>query len=255
MTTTPLPLVKKSSAILLGDGLPMVLGRKITQAQMESFCRLYSRFGIADLLLLGEPGGFFSSLANSGRAFLYFLAGAPESIKLTSRSEPFFNAIACNDLATAKEIASHSRPTWCQGEEYEEDFLYYWFMMSRFMLGGSLIDSKALLARWEQALQGADDPRLPVCRALLLQDQAMFDAAWDHFIAEREREIAARLQSERMSPDDASTVAKVSVEVLALLRFAELSGLKTEEHYPLAPAVARRVELAKLPGPEAWRDV
>jgi len=71
----------------------------------------------------------------------------------------------------------------------------------------------------------------------------------------READDRKRIVSERMPPDDVPTIAKVWVELLALLRLAGSCGLRTPEHLPLAPSTARRLELAKLPPPDAWSQI
>ena len=67
-------------------------------------------------------------------------------------------------------------------------------------------------------------------------------------------EVAEQLDEERLLPEDAQTTAKVWVELLALLRLAERAGLAVPGELAFAPSVARRLERAKLPGPDDWRQ-
>ncbi|MCP3137894.1 Imm49 family immunity protein [Pyxidicoccus xibeiensis] len=255
MYGTPLFLIEKSCGISLQEALPVVLSRKVTHDQMRGFCTLYRRIGVARLFSTGLPDDYFENLSKSARAFLYFLEGADDRAKLTSRSEPFFDAIACDDLPAAKGIAHHSRQTWNAGEEYEEDFLYVAFLMKRFAADTSRESLEALLARYEQVLQGAEDSRLDLCRALLSAEQKPFDVALTRLVEERDRDIRKKLANERLSPDDVTTTARIWIELLALLRLAEQTGLALAEHYLLAPSIARRVNRARAPSPDAWRQL
>jgi hypothetical protein len=252
---TPLPLVEKTCGLYIEEMLPAAISRKLSHSQMVGFCTLYRRMGVAKLFLSGLPDEFFADLCRSARAFLYFLEAKDDSAKLTSMSEPFFDAVACGDKGAVQKIARFSRTTWNAGEEYEDDFLYVWFLMSRFALDAPSPELTAILSRWERVLAGADDPKLDLCRAFSSKDQRLFDSTLAVMASDREQENQKRIQQERMQPDDAPTLAKLWVELLALLRFAEQAGLKTEEHYPLAPSVARRLDLARLPPSDAWRQI
>jgi hypothetical protein len=255
MIATPLPAVEKSCGLDLEEALPAVLARRVSADQMAAFCRLYRRIGVSNLLMSGEPEAFFGYLSRGARAFAYFLEGAPPEKKKTSRSEPYFDALACGDDGAAAAIASHSRPTWNEGEEYEDDFLYPWFLMSRFTLGTRPAALDHILDRWARVLEGGEDPRLELCRALYQRDQDLFDQSLEVVLSNRQEDDRNRIEAERMPPDDVPTLAKVWVELLALLRLAESCGLRTQEHLPLAPSIARRLELARLPPPDAWSQI
>ncbi|WNZ62544.1 hypothetical protein QEG98_01475 [Myxococcus sp. MxC21-1] len=254
MVRTPLPLIEKNSLIQLQMVLPRVLARQVTQAQMMSVCTLYRRMGIAQLFLSGLPDGFFEELSRSARAFLFFLQGTDDSAKTTSRSEPYFDAIASNDIEAEREIAQHSRATWNSGEEYEDDFLYVRILMERFTLAASTARLEVAMSRYEGLPTAGGDARLPLCQALVAADAQRFEENLGRLLDARARELRKRIEAERLSPDDATTTAHLSVEVLALLRLAERARLPTELHYPLAPSVARRLDRARLPHPGSWQQ-
>lgn len=255
MYGTPLFMIEKSCGISLEDAYPAVIRRKVTHAQMLAFCTQYRRMGICKLFLSGLPDAFFEDLSKSARAFLFFLEGVGDEVKLTSSSEPFFDAVACDDREAATAIARHSRQSWHQGEEYEEDFLYVFFLMSRFAQQAPRERLEAMLQRYEEALQGAGDPRLGLCRSYLTVDQKLFDDSLARIVEEREKDVHESLESERIPPDDVPTTSRLWVELLALLRFAEQAGLSPAEHHPLAPSVARMMGRARLPPPDAWRHI
>jgi len=254
MVQTPLLLIEKNSLVQLQAVLPRVLAGQVTQAQMMSVCALYRRIGIARLFLSGLPDGFFVEISRSARAFLFFLQRTDDTAKTTSRSEPFFDAIVCGDTEAEREIARGSRATWNPGEEYEDDFLYLRILMERFTLALPTAQLQARLDRYAAFLGSREDPRLDVCRALAAADAALFEEALGRLLDARTRELRKRIEAERLSPDDVTTTAHLSVEVLALLRLAERAGLTPDEHYPLAPSVARRLHRARLPHPDAWRQ-
>ncbi|NVJ23728.1 immunity 49 family protein [Myxococcus sp. AM011] len=255
MYGTPLFLIEKSCGISLQEMLPAVVSRSVSQDQVRGFCTLFRRIGVARLLSSGLPEAFFENLAKSAHAFLYFLEGADDRAKVTSKSEPYFDAIACDDLTTAKSIARHSRQTWHPGEEYEDDFLYMSFLMQRFSLGMPRESLEEVLTRYVAVLQGAEDFRLDLCRALLHAEQGPFDEALSRVVEDRERDLRKKIEGERLSPDEVSTTARLWVELLALLRFAQVAGLSVEDHYVLAPSIARHVSRAPPVAPEAWRQV
>nr|WP_225937322.1 Imm49 family immunity protein [Myxococcus sp. RHSTA-1-4] len=208
--------------------------------------------GIGHLFLTGLPDGFFGELSRSARAFLAFLQRKDDTARVTSQSEPFFDAVVCGDAEAEQGIARHSRASWHEGEEYEDDFLYFRFLMERFTLQSAGAACEALLERHAAVLGDRGDPRLDVCRALLAGDAGLFEEGFDRFLDARTLMMRKKLEAERVHPDDASTTAHLSVEVLALLCFAERAGLTPDAHLSLAPSVVRRRQRARLPHPDAW---
>ncbi|OJH39241.1 Imm49 family immunity protein [Cystobacter ferrugineus] len=254
MVQTPLPLIEKNSIIQLQEVLPRVLAGEVTQAQMMSVCALYRRTGIARMFLSGLPDGFFEELSRSARALLFFLQSKDDLAKTTSRSEPFFDAIVCGDSEAERAIARSSRTTWNPGEEYEDDFLYARLLMERFTLEIPPPQLEAKLDRYAAFLGNGEDPRLDLCRALVATDAELFEESLGRLLDARTRELRKKIEAERLPPDDVTTTAHLSVEVLALLRLAERAGLTPREHYPLAPSVARRIHRARLPPRDSWRQ-
>lgn len=253
--SVPLWLVRKDLGISLGQGLPYVLARDVTSRQMLFFCGYYRRMGIAELFMSGQVVGFVNHLSRSAHAFVFYLEGLPVEHKVTSRSEPFFDAIACANVKAAQAIAQAARATWNPDEEYEEDFLYMRLLMDGFALERERGHLDALLKRYEQVVASGADLRLELCRALLQSDQQLFDETLERLIGEHRRENEKKLEQEQISPNDMATVLHLWVELLALLRFAERAKLKVARDYPLAPSLARRVESTPLPAPDAWRHI
>lgn len=253
--SVPLWLVRKDLGISLTQGLPFVLARDLTLRQMLFFCGYYRRMGIAEFFMSGQSVGLVNHLSRSAHAFAFYLEGVPVEHKVTSRSEPFFDAVACADVKAAQAIARDSRATWNPDEEYEEDFLYMRLLMDGFILERERGHLEALLKRYEQVLAGGADLRLELCRALLHSDPQLFEGTLELLLGDHRRENEKRLELEQASPNDAATVFHLWVELLALLRFAEQAKLKVARDYPFAPSLARRVESVPLPAPDAWRHI
>jgi len=255
MIEFPLTLIEKTCGLGIETMLPAVLGRRVRFGRMLAFCRMYRRMGACKFFTSGLPDQLFADLSRSARAFAYFLEAAEDAAKLTSLSEPFFDAVACGDSDAEQAIARHSRSSWNEGEEYEDDFLYVWFLMSRFTLLAPPETLDSILTRWKRALEGGEDPRLELCRAIMVRDQKLFDTSLAQIIADQERKLSEKARTDQLSPDDAPTLAKLWVELLALLQLAERTGLGTNEQFDLAPSGVRHPDRAALPPPDAWQSI
>ncbi|MBN1208015.1 MAG: immunity 49 family protein [Myxococcaceae bacterium] len=255
MTSQFLPVfVSNALAENQEELLPEVLSNRCTLRAILTFCQNFRIAGIGEFFLTANPRELHLRLHQSGRAFAHFLSRADDSLKRTSRSLPFFDALSAWDLEGAALIARHSRRTWVQGEEYEEDFLFVEFLMQHLFLRASATDCKALLARYEKALQDADDIRLELCRALLENDEEAFGQSLERFLSERNDHYEALAQEDGIPEELRFTEGMLSVEGLALVRLADARGLATEEDYLHIPSIARE----KPPGglsPDAWRRI
>ena len=152
--------------------------------------------------------------------------------EVTSRAAVFWDAIACGHWDAAAEIARHSRSTVNPAWEHEDDFLYVWFLMTRYFLDDGSLEAeerqRALLARWSVVLEGRPDPRRDLCEALLHRDTRAFQAAFDATGDAREAELRRRLDDHTLPADDAAWSMPVWLEGLALLRLAERDGLQPD---------------------------
>jgi hypothetical protein len=253
MSSDLLPTYIDNSDLRLALLLPDVLTPGISLDDMLDYCRLYRIKGIAALFLGDPPDTLLSELSKSGRAFLHFLRTTPDTEKATSQALPFFDAVAATDAGCAREIAQASRPTWNAELEYEEDFLYVWFLMRHFFLDGSHAESAALLERWNIVLDGSSDVRLDVCAAFLENDASAFHAALSALLGREDAANRARAAKDGLPPELAATEASLSVEGLALLRLADAKGFQTGSDYVLVPSAGR--ERAQIDfEPDAWRE-
>ncbi len=223
----------------LGDNeelLSLLNSGQATLPQVSAMCSNFRRAAIASLLQTGRSRMFRERLQRSGSAFAHYLAQADEQDKRISESLPVVDAIGAGDLVTATEIARSSHHHWVKDEEYEEDFLFFEFIMQHALLNATEEDMIALLDRWEACLAGTDDRRLDVCRALLQADPDAFAEALPAYLEERHQSYAE--QADLMPPEERATEAQVSVEGLALIRLARTKGIPVQSSYPQIPEPA-----------------
>ncbi|KYG07378.1 hypothetical protein BE21_02585 [Sorangium cellulosum] len=239
MTSKFLPVIALNAFEEGAELLPLVTGGTASQREVLRFCRTLRRRAICELLLLGLVGRFHLYLHKSGRAFLHFLRGSADAAKVTSRAEPFFDAIACLDLECAREQARSARSTWNERVEYEEDFLYVRFLMSAHFLDAPATELTAMLARAEEVTEGRDDPRIAICSALLARDAGRFDDALSDLLDLREQRTTHLFDRGGAHEEEAATEGQIDVEGLALVRLAESRGIVTRPEYPFIPSLLR----------------
>jgi hypothetical protein len=253
MNSKFLPAFVQDARLFNADLVPSVRKRQAGLRQVLELCRNYRIAAIGQLLLLGDAAAFQLDLYKSGRGYLYFLEGADEAQLITSRAVPFFDALGARDFEGAREIARRSRRTWASGIEYEEDFLYMEFIMGHFFRDLPDTAAAALLQRYERALQGTEDVRLDVCKALLTRQGEEFNSALDRMMAQREARQTRLREKGSLSEEAWATECQVSIEGLALVTLAERAGLPVRSDYLFIPSLARDGELPGEP-PEAWMD-
>ena len=216
--------------------LPAMVAPGVPPLLVQAVCNNFRRAGIASLLQTGRSRVFRLRLQRSGRAFAHFLAQADPSDKLTSQSRPLLDSLGAGDFDTAVELAQTSRHDWSADAEYEEEFLFYEFLMQSQLLGMPKDQSGALLDRWEVCLEGTEDLRLPVCRALHEEDDVAFNAALTVFLKERAKEYLR--ERSRHDPEVMATEASIAIEGVAFARLARRRGLPGHDEYPQVPSVA-----------------
>ena len=214
---------------------------------LEEVSAYFQGLALCHLLESADAVLFRENLVRSGHARRYFLRrsraeanGADRRLAL-SRTEAFLDAVAAADLPLAREIASLSGSAWNPAWEYEDDFCYYRILHTLVLDPNASREPTlgALLARFEDALDGDKSWQFALCEALVERDESLFDESLQGFVeAEQEANDARRdaLESYEFLFWPRSFV---SVEGLALLQVATLRGLPTAEAYPLCPAIGR----------------
>jgi hypothetical protein len=237
------------------DLFPVILGGTANLRETLRFCKSLRRRAICDLLALGSAARLHLYLHKSGRAFLQFLQRASDDDKVTSRADPFFDAISALDLDCARDQSRASRHTWNATLEYEDDFLYVRFLMARFFLDAPPVDLQAILARYEAVVDGAPDPRLSVCKAFLIGDAEQFDAGLTELLDAREAQLKKLHGRGGTSDEEMATEGKISIEGLALTRLADLLGLATRTDYLFVPSLARSTPRQTFSASDDWLDI
>ena len=249
-----LPVFYANTDFEIADMLPEMIGQRANLSQALEFCRQWRIRGIAAYFISGVPRGLFEELDKSAQAFLYFLRYCDDDAKATSFSEPFFDAVAVQDYDCARLIANFSRTTWNPELEYEDDFLYFQFLMKHFYLSSELEECQELLNRYEDVLQGAEDPKLNICQAYLDGNQENWEEAFCAFLDSRYDQKQRLIQKGALSQEEAATEAQLNIEGLALLRFAEMKGFTTQREYIGTPSSARKHLSIKSPE-DAWKKI
>lgn len=254
MTSQFLPVHVSNALGELEELVPVLEAGRMSLDEVLRLCRLYRIAGIGSLFLEGEPDELQHRLAQSGRAFVHWSERAPDDQKVASLALPFFDAVAAGDLDGAAAIARSSRRTHARGEEYEEDFLFVEYLMQRFFLRADAAKLEKLVERWDEALQGADDPRLDLCRAVEEQKGRAAGQALTRFLEDREDTFKEQADSESVDLDVADTEASFSVEGVALARLADSLGLRIGAELPFVPGVARKAKPVQV-APDVWRKL
>lgn len=216
-------------------------------AALECLSEVFQAFAICALLTQYDVDKFRENLVRSAHARRYFLRKAAEANVsddrrlALSRGEAVLDALAAADIVVAREIAERSIRDWHANWEYEDDFCYYLFIHDCILHDGTPAEAitAPLLERYEQSLEGGDDPRLKVCQSLVERDPEKFIATFSALMNAKQEQI----DQQRPNVVDSKFLfwprSFVSVEGLALLRLAEMAGLAIAEEFPLCPAESR----------------
>lgn len=255
MTSPFLPVFLSNAEFFLTEQQPDIQKRCPGLEEILEFCQQYRRLGIATLLLEADPRAFHTALQKSAFAYLYFSNCAKEATKATGFAmAPFLDAVASGNHDCAQAIARHSRGTWNRDEEYEEDFLYPWFLMNRYYLGATKAQVQAILSRYEEVVGENEDIRLLVCKSLNEGDGKAF-ARWLKVLIRSWSERYKKLmRSESIPEEEFSTEGQVFVEGLAVLGIADRLGFKTELEYRHIPSLVRN-NTSVVNDPDCWKRI
>ncbi len=220
--------------------------------ELENLSEYFKALGIAYLLRDADTDRFRENLVRSGHARRYFLRKSREESNTDDRrlalgrTEAFLDVLAAGHVGLAREVAELSIDTWEPDWEYEDDFCYF-LLLHRLVRGGAVAeepDLRSLSMRFENSLEGAKSARLDVCAALLDRDSRALRAALALLMQEQDTEMEkARGRNQERDPAACVSWAQsyVSTEGLALLKVAELNGmrpLESGEELPLCPTLA-----------------
>lgn len=202
----------------------------------------------------GDSDAYFHNLIRSARCRIGYLqrlrdAGVSNAHHQASgRIGPLLDAIAAADFATARQIVALSPRDWLQGHEYEDDFCYAQLVHGLLSAPPDANRLQQLFQRFEQVLDGQDEPRFGVMKALVDRDQAAFDNAFEALLAARTAAIEAEKARKRIEEPAMIAERQVYVEGLALLQIATRLKIVTQSEYIYCPSVARVPMQTPFPG-------
>ncbi|MEL7363272.1 MAG: Imm49 family immunity protein [Bacteroidota bacterium] len=213
----------------------------------------YEGLALTELLLDANTDAFAHHLTRSGQTRVWLLdrvERTPEAAKALKASylRPFVDAVAAGQWGVARAIATRETAEWTPRHEYEDDFAYA-HALHRIVRGDGSEAARSVLDRFEGALDGLDDPRLPLCRVLLDPDQAAADEAFHDLLDQHaDRVETLKEESEYWEEGDALIYPSVFVfvEGLAWLALLERAGLAMNDEYRFCPSLARRLDPAPL---------
>lgn len=206
------------------------------------------------LLAQGDSDGYYHNLMRSARCRLSYLqrcrtaAREREHHQASSRLGGYLDAVAAADFFTARQIITVSPSEWFEGHEYEDDYCFAQIAHGLIAAQPDNERLNQLFARFETALDGREDARLTVTKAIFERNAAEFAAAVEDLVKQRTVEIEADIARRRIEEPVMMALRQVYVEGLALLRIAERLKLPLQSDYLYMPSLARVAMQRPFPG-------
>jgi len=215
----------------------------------------YRQKGACHFFYTGQTSVFFECMHKSAGSYLFFLKNGKESDKRTSDGNVLFDAVNAGLWNAAQLIAQHSRKTCNFDYEYEDDFLYNYFLLNFFFLKGDDTDAKCaqILKDYEQVLAGDLDVRFLLCKSIYEKSEVDFLESFDQFLLERAEKIEKMIQREVMGEEEWSWARYFSNEGLALLKLGESLGFELSTNYSQIPEALRHSTTLQF-NSELWKE-
>lgn len=222
---------------------------------LEVSCKLRT---LAILAILAEAStdGFVHSCTRAARARkLYLQRLKDEGVDrdhhfVSGCYEPLLDAIAAGDMLLVQEIDRLSPADFRPPDEYEDDYCYAQLLQRLCRNPVPEAEFEPLLERFESYLDGDNNPRLPVCRALVERDEDGFEHAFEEFLVALGQIIQDKIDDGGYVEDVHFFAQRhISIEGLALLRIADVRGIPTESDYLYCPSLARLPASRPCPPP------
>lgn len=206
------------------------------------------------LLTKSDSDAFFHNLIRSAKCRVAYLtrlnqAGANDDHHQASgRIEPFLDAVAASDFATARQIIALSPTEWMQGHEYEDDFCYAQILHHLITVPRNDADLRNLLTRYESALSGRSDARFDLCKVIIENGKEEFEQAFEDLLAQRTAQIESNKTRRQMEDPVVIAERQIYIEGLAILQIAGRLGFASESEYLYCPSIARVAMKKPFPG-------
>ena len=253
MSNLYVPLAIKNAGISLELLLPKLKGDVFTEAQYGKVSRLYRCIGIGELLCSNDQSLLFERLFRSANAYIHFLENAPSSEIATSKALAFYDAVACGFSDGAKKIAQLCPRSQNQAKEYEEEFLCSRVLMDFFFLGKTKEEVDDMMSEYESYHNDNADLCFPLLKSLLDEDNEAFCNALGDFVdAEKNMLNGDGIRGE---PEEVTLLSKISIPLLAWLRFAEYQKFSLDDEYALAPGSARFKKSSTFGSEDSWKQI
>lgn len=223
------PLAEKGSLMMEMTEKIRTLGvlALLSQLDVDIFCKNLSRSA-------GVRKKYLEELHSQGIT--------DEHHQCSSRINPLLDAIAAGDFAMAEDIVKLSLSEKLEKSEYEDDYCYAQLLHHLIQNKSQDDHSENLLNRFETYLEKST-PRLLICKSLINRDINLFKESFVDFL--EDYDIGVIKSKEEYQLETPMVVARrfISVEGLALIKLAELSGFNIEDEYLFCPTIARRIPL------------
>jgi hypothetical protein len=154
--------------------------------------------------------------------------------------------LAAGDISLAQTIIELSPIEFLKQHEYEDDYCYARILHG--LVSGQEELLGDMLSRFAVYLEGIENGRLLVARALTNRNQDGFDAGFQALLLDRQKEIAKDVERRQVETPEIIAARRVFIEGLAILRLAEQVGLATEQEYLFCPSLARIPMTRPFPG-------
>ncbi|HYO54546.1 Imm49 family immunity protein, partial [Archangium sp.] len=235
--------------------------RRMEGQAVLDLCLNHRRTAIALLLSALDDQGFRQNLYQSGRAYAFLLRMAQQGYEADpyftckSRAEPFWDAIAADDVESAREIASLTPIQWQQGLEDESDYRYVDFIQALLRSPNEMSLLEARLDAFARSLEGGDSARLGLCTALLQRDEQRFGSALLELLDEHHHFYSELIHADSIAHEDAQTQAFVFIEGIALVKLARLLELHPRRQLRFIPDVTLALPSSPLDRSDPWVEL
>ncbi len=237
------------------------------EGDLTNLAYYYRLRGITAWLSRADLASYATDLFHSMQVRFYYLqgcaagqTGTPKFFR-TSRNRACFDAIAVNDLATARQLAELCDDIFVEELEYEDDFLFPQLLqVFLLMLGGQRTaqDFQNTLDRLERVLDGDASPFFDVGQALQARDGKALERSLEAAMQLRANNYSDAAENSWLPPIFTTTEHYVDIQGIAIVRLATEAGMTLSRH-EFTRIPEELVEVAHRnnppPAPDAWRQL
>ncbi|NNF16557.1 MAG: hypothetical protein HKN70_07400 [Gammaproteobacteria bacterium] len=198
--------------------------------------QLFRIRGIAEMLMTADARSFRKNLHLSAGCFARGLRNMALSSVIVSKSLPFLDAIAVQDLQLSSSIAKILKEGNLAADyEYPEDYYYYQYLVAHVLQEGG--STAACFARWAEEYGNEDDPRFMVVQAFEKDDEESFHSAFDMLLQHRRDYCLHMRENEALGPEWLETEGRVFIEGIVWAVLAKERNYNMEKDYLFVPSI------------------